>query len=133
MLSRKYQHMLDKNHNIRFAGLEISRQLSYERAIRSGGEFGFHRTYNCFAEISSDMMAKLIGSLEPGVAGWREIADVILNAVVRGEIRLARLCMKHRLAHSQAVRPVVQGARRLFVQSIERAGSGNPRGEANGS
>ena len=124
---------LRKKHNIRFAGLEILRQFSYERAIRSGCEFGFHGTYNCSAEIWSDMMAKLIGSLEPGVARCRERADVISNAVVRGEIKFARLCMKRPLPHSQAVRLLVQSTGRLFAQSIERAGSGKPRGEANGS
>lgn len=133
LLCRTHRHMLEKKHNIRFAGLEIARQFSYEREIRSGCEFGFHGIYNCPAEISSDMIAKLIGSLEPGLVGSRESVDLILNALARGDIRLARLCLRHVLAHPRAIRRVVRGAGRLFAQSIERAGSGNPRGEANGS
>lgn len=133
LLCRTHRHMLENKYNIRFAGVEIARQFAYEREIRSGDEFGFHGIYNCSAEISDDKLARLIGSLEPGVVGSRESVDLILKALARGDMRLARLCLRHVLAHPQAVRRVVRGAARLLARSIERAGSGSPRDEANGS
>ena len=114
-ICRTHRHMLEVMYDLRFAGLEIARQFSYEREVSTGSAFGFHGCYNLFAELPDKMRAHVICSLEPGVVGARESVELMFEALVRRDFALARLMMKHVLAHPQVARRILLGIKRAMV------------------
>lgn len=123
LLCRTHRHMLETKHNVRFAGLEIARQFSYEREISTGNEFGFHGSYNLLAELPRKARAQWIASLEPGVLGRHESVELMLQTLARGEMALAWQTLKHVSAHAQVARRVIHGARRALVSHLRRNGA----------
>lgn len=122
-ICQTHRHALEVIHHLRFAGLEIARQFSYEREASTGREFGFHGCYNLFAELPSNMMAQRIASLEPGVVGARESVELMSGALVRRDFALARLAIKHAVAHPQVARRILLGIKRAIASKSRVSGA----------
>jgi hypothetical protein len=74
---------------IRFAPEAVARRFSYERIPPSGGEFGFHGSFNLVRLLSSNHAARLIRSLEPELLARNERWELLGWALRRGRIGLA--------------------------------------------
>lgn len=133
-ICRTNRHIFESVHKLQFAGLELARRFSYERERSCGGEFGFHGVYNFFTEMPSETMRSLVGSLEPAVLGASESVEVMFKALGRGDLKLARLCLRHVLAHPQVLKRVARGAGRLLAGYRDEwaGGGGRSRGGPNG-
>lgn len=128
-ICRTHRHTLEEEHRLRFAGLAIARQFSYERESSSGAEFGFHGSFNLFAELPSKMRADRIGSIEPGVVGARESVELMFGALVRRDFVVAGLALKHVLAHPDVARRMLMGAKRAMVSKQRGIGAFLPAGD----
>ena len=124
-ICRIHRRTLEVMYDLRFAGLEVARHFSYEREGSTGSEFGFHGCYNLFVELPDEMRAHVIRSLEPGVVGARESVELMFEALVRRDFALARLLMKHVLAHPKVARRILLGIKRAMVGQ-QRGGSALP-------
>ena len=98
-ICRKFRPVLERDHGIRFADMDVARAFSYERRHSSGLEFGFHGVFNMLAELSSTRLLAWLTDLEPGVIGERESTELLVKAVRTGNWPLARLAMRHHHSH----------------------------------
>lgn len=114
-ICRTHRNVLETHYDLRFAGLEIARQFSYERESSNGHEFGFHGAYNLFAELPGEMMTRVIDSLEPGVAGPRESVELLFASLARGNLALARIALRHVRAHPKTMHRLAMGIRRVLT------------------
>jgi hypothetical protein len=114
LICRTYRQKLETVDGLRFAGLEIASQFSYERICSTGLEFGFHGAYNLFAELPDSMFRSLISSIEPGVVGPGESVQLMLAAVARFDLAIVQLALKHVLAHPQVIRRIILGVRQAL-------------------
>lgn len=109
LICRKHRHMLEADHDIRFARSETARLFSYERERSNGGEFGFHGAYNLLAELPIDVTARLLDSLEPGVLGERESVELIFDAMKMQNLALASVAYRHVRAHPNVLKRMLRG------------------------
>jgi hypothetical protein len=108
-ICRTHRHMLEREHGIRFADVETARSFSYERERSKGDEFGFHGAYNLSAELPSDRNKQLVTSLEAGVLGARESVEVMIDALRRFDLGLARSALRHVQAHPHVPHRIFRG------------------------
>lgn len=121
-ICRTHRHELETIHDLRFAGLEIARQFSYEREISKRDEFGFHGSYNLSAELPVETITRLLGSLEPGAVGPRESVELMFGALAQGDFAVARLMLKQVLAHPGVASRILHGARRALASQRTKSG-----------
>ena len=74
---------------IRFAPASVARRFSYERTKPTGGEFGFHGSFNLVKQLSETQALELFRSLEPAILSLKEKLELLRWALIRGRPRLA--------------------------------------------
>jgi Protein of unknown function (DUF5672) len=108
-ISRIHRQLLEQQHGLRFAELDVARRFSYERSRSDRLEFGFHGVFNLPAELQAEAMMAVLSSLEPGVIGERESSEMLTKAVRAGDWPLALLALRHHRAHPRHGRRLLRG------------------------
>lgn len=88
LICRTYRDHLEKD-EIRFAPEQVARRFSYERTPPTGGEFGFHGSFNLVRRISPDDALRIFSSLEPGILARSERLELLRWAVSRMQLWFA--------------------------------------------
>lgn len=91
VICRLERQRLEREFGIRFAPAEIARAFAFERAERSGNEFGFHGIFRLMQMLPAADFRRLLETLEPGVLGRHEGNEIIRWALARGRLRIAHL------------------------------------------
>lgn len=116
LICRTHRHVLEQEHEVRFADVGTAQLFSYERERSTRDEFGFHGAYNLLAELPVGEVARLVASLEPGVMGARESVELMFHALGRREIGLARTALGQARAHPQFARRIFLGFKSLVTK-----------------
>ncbi|GAC1574039.1 MAG: hypothetical protein NVS3B5_04070 [Sphingomicrobium sp.] len=102
-ICRTHRPMLERRFGLRFAPEGLAGRFAFERAAPRGDEFGFHGAFNMTRLVPGRELAELLADLEPGLLNRREHREILLQALRRGDLRLARV-LWHRLRHPAARR-----------------------------
>ena len=88
VIGRLCRGRLEKQ-GIQFAPEALARSFSYERALPTGREFGFHGAFNLIRLVPANASFELFRSLEPEMLARKERMEILRWALVRGQLRLA--------------------------------------------
>lgn len=101
-ICRTHRPMLEQQ-GLQFAPEDVARRFAYERSEPTGTEFGFHGAFNMAHHLTSPALASLLADLEPEILNRREHFDILLPALARLDLRLARIVCR-RLRHPMSRR-----------------------------
>jgi hypothetical protein len=88
VISRRCRPELERR-GIRFAPNATASRFSYERAVPTGNEFGFHGAFNLVRYLSPDEALRLFRKLEPGMLARNERIELLRWALARGRMKFA--------------------------------------------
>jgi hypothetical protein len=86
---------------IRFAPATVAQLFSYERAAPTGGEFGFHGSFNLLHFLSRREATQLFHSLESKLLNRSEHMELLRSAVKRGYVGLTLVILLRLLRQRQ--------------------------------
>lgn len=92
MIGRVHRRKLEDD-GLSFAPEAVARAFSYERAPRSGGEFGFHGAFHLARHVSRKDLHAIFEQLEPSILTRGEQREILRKAILRGDPRLARIML----------------------------------------
>lgn len=100
-ICRTNRRTLEERFGICFAPTEIAHRFAFERAEPRGDAFGFHGAFNMPGLVPARELATLLGGLEPGLLNRREHREILVQALRRGDLRLAYVIWQ-RMRHPAA-------------------------------
>lgn len=97
-ICRHWRAELEATYRIKFAPENLARRFSFERLPRQGNEFGFHGAFHLPDILGRDDFHALLRSIEKGVLGKRERAELLGRAWRHHDWSTAMLILAHRIA-----------------------------------
>jgi hypothetical protein len=100
-ICRTHRRTLEDRFGLRFAPGDVARRFAFERAPPCDDEFGFHGAFNMVGRVPARELADLLAGLEPGLLNRREHREILKQALLRKDLRLAWVLWQ-RLRHPAA-------------------------------
>lgn len=87
---------LEREHEIRFAPLDVAARFAYERLPPAAPTFGFHGLFNMHELLSPDELHALVAALPDGMAAGLDAHDLARTLIERGQLDTAALVLAKR-------------------------------------
>ncbi|MFO1219799.1 MAG: DUF5672 family protein [Burkholderiaceae bacterium] len=88
--------LLEREHGIRIAPIDVARRFAYERVLPSNPTFGFHGLFNFDREIPPEDLRRTLSALSDGVVRGLEVHDLCDTLIAQGRLASASYLLDRR-------------------------------------